>query len=314
MPLASIIIPCYNGSRYLPQLTASLKPILAAYPGRYEIIFVDDGSQDNSAELMRELLPEAIIIRQPNRGLSAARNAGIAHAQGEFLQLLDADDTIEPNKLEIQAAAAQAESADVVYSDWRLLTVNGANISTETFAPAHAPNEMIEALLTDWYVPPVGYLFRRSTYLEIGGCDENIKVWEDFDLFLRLALAGKKHCYAPGILSNYYRFLEIKSLARRDPTAGARSREKIILKTVATLEKTSQLTQPRSKAAARSLFGVMRTAGINDPTWLRQIAAKIYELDPGFKPSGSGSYKILATLFGLVLAERIAQKLRSQKA
>jgi glycosyltransferase involved in cell wall biosynthesis len=309
-PLVSIVVPCYNGERYLPGLAQSLAPVVADGRGDCEVIFVDDGSTDRSAELARKYLSGARFVRQQNRGLSAARNAGVAEARGEYLQLLDVDDTIEPEKLEVQAAAADKAGADVVYSDWRLLTLDNGAVRSEVFAPAQAPCEMVEALFIGWYVPPVGYLFRRSTYVALGGCDESIKVWEDFDLFLRLAMAGTRHVYAPGVLSNYYRYLDVRSLARRDPQGSALSRERVLLKTLETLARANALTPPRRKAAARALFGVLRTAGIGDPSWLRAIAAKIRELDPAFKPHGPAPYRAAASTLGIVKAERLAVQLR----
>ncbi len=312
--LVSIIIPCYNGARYIPGLAKSLVPVMAAGRGEYEVIFVDDGSTDGSVELARQHLSGARFVQQPNRGLSAARNAGAAVAQGEYLQLLDVDDTIEPDKLDIQAAAASAQNADVVYSDWRLLTVNGGNaVRTEVFAPAQAPCDMVEALLGGWWVPPVCYLFRRSAYLDLGGCDETIKVWEDFDLFLRFVLAGRQHVYVPGTLCNYFRYLDVKSLARRDLGAGALAREGILRRTVAVLGDRGELTIARRKAAAKSLFRVLRTAGISDPEWLQNMDRFIYELDPGFRPTGPAPYRALARMLGIVIAERLAIALRRRQ-
>ena len=311
LPSVSIIVPCYNGARYIPGLAHSLRPVLASDPQRVELIFIDDGSGDDSSGLMRTLLPEAVMVRQANRGLSAARNAGVALARGEFLQLLDVDDTVEVEKLARQVAAAGAAGADVVYSDWRLLTVDGGEVRTEVFAPAQAPSEMVEALLAGWYVPPVGYLFRRSAYQALGGCDETLKVWEDFDLFLRCAMAGLRHAYVPGVLSTYYRYLDVHSLARRDPVGGALSRERILLKTLAALDQANELTSARRKAAARALFAVLRTAGIGDGAWLRRIAARINALDPDFQPFGTTPYRALARAFGIVRAERLAIGLRA---
>jgi glycosyltransferase involved in cell wall biosynthesis len=316
MPIrVSIIIPCFNGARYIPGLAHSLQPVLATGHGEYEFIFVDDGSTDQSAELARKYLPTARLIQQQNRGLSAARNAGVQVAQGKYLQLLDVDDTIEPEKLEVQTAAAESAIADVVYSDWRLLTVDNSKlVRTEVFAPAEAPCEMVEALLSGWYVPPVGYLFRRSSYVELGGCDETIKVWEDFDLFLRFAVAGKSHVYEPGILSNYYRYLDVQSLARRDPRGSAIYRGGILNKTVTDLQLQGGLTTPRSNAAARALFGVLRTAGIPDDKWLRATTAKILELDPGFRPRGPMLYVAAANVLGIARAERLGIRVRKLKS
>jgi len=312
LPLVSIIVACFNGARYIPGLAESLIPVVAESRGGCEVIFVDDGSTDSSAELARQHLLGVRVIQQPNRGGSAARNAGVLMARGEYLQLLDVDDTIEPEKLEVQAGTASSVRADVVYSDWRLVTVDdGRVVRTEIFAPAEAPCEMIEALLDGWWAPPVSYLFRRSAYLELGGCDETIKVWWDPDLYLRLALAGRAHVYAPGVLSTYYRYLDVKSLARRDLQANARERELILRKTVAALNEKDMLTSRRRKAAAKACFGVLRTAGIADPTWLEDMTRFIFELDPAFRPTGPAPYRALACALGLATAERLAVAIRA---
>ena len=146
----------------------------------------------------------------------------------------------------------------------------------------------------------------------MGGSDESITVWEDFDLFLRFALAGRRHAYAPGIFCDYYRYLDVTSLARRDPAANGRNRARILLKALESLERSGGLTMPRRKAAARAFFGVLRTSCISDPEWLRQIAARIRQLDPAFQPVGSLFYRAAARLLGLVNAERLAMFLRGK--
>lgn len=311
-PLTSIIVPCHNSARYVPGLAAALRPVLAAQPERFEAIIVDDGSSDNTGQIALSLIPSASVVRLDDRGLAAARNAGAAVAKGEFLQFLDPDDTIEPGKLELQASCASVASADVVYSDWRMVIVRGEVVKREVHAPAQAPCEMIEALLGGWWVPTHCYLFRRTAYAEIGGSDETITVWEDFDLFLRFALAGRRHVYAPGIFCDYYRYLDVTSLARRDPAANGRNRARILLKALESLERSGGLTMPRRKAAARAFFRVLRTSCISDPEWLGQIAAKIRQLDPAFQPLGNPGYRVAARLLGLVNAELLALSLRGK--
>ncbi|HUM36995.1 MAG TPA: glycosyltransferase [Anaerolineae bacterium] len=311
-PLTSIIIPCHNSARYVPGLAAALRPVLAAQPERFEAIIVDDGSSDNTGQLALSLIPSAKVVRLDDRGLAAARNAGAAVAKGEFLQFLDPDDAIEPGKLELQASCASVARADVVYSDWRMVVVRGEMIKREVYAPAQAPCEMVEALLGGWWVPTHCYLFRRSAYAEIGGSDETITVWEDFDLFLRFALAGRRHVYTPGIFCDYYRYLDVTSLARRDPAANGRNRARILFKALETLEHSGGLTLSRRKAAARAFFAVLRTSGISDPQWLGQISAKIRQLDPAFQPVGNPGYRVAARLLGLINAERLAMFFRGK--
>src|SRR5436305_1029668 len=88
-PMISVIIPVYNGERYLGE---AIESVLAQSYHWLEIILVDDGSTDGSATVAKQFSPAVQVVRQPNLGAGAARNRGIALAQGEFLAFLDADD------------------------------------------------------------------------------------------------------------------------------------------------------------------------------------------------------------------------------
>lgn len=166
--------------------------------------------------------------------------------------------------------------------------------------------EMVKALLLGWWAPPVAYLIRREAYLDVGGCDESIRVWEDFDLYLRLAMAGKRHVYVPGLLANYHRYLRTKSLSRRNPKENLVYREKIIQNTVETLKATQQLTSNRCKAAAQALHGIARAAFEYDTQWFDRLIRSAYNLDQEFKPRGTLPYRIFSRLLGLSTTERIA--------
>ena len=96
-PLVSVIIPVYNGQAYL---RPTLKSVFAQDYRPLEVIAVDDGSIDRSAEIIRSF-PEVVYLYQDNRGHAAARNAGISAANGEFLAFLDADDLWPPDKLNL---------------------------------------------------------------------------------------------------------------------------------------------------------------------------------------------------------------------
>src|SRR6266513_1317656 len=100
--VVSIIVPCFNYARYLKECMESL--VKQSYQ-RWECIIVDDGSTDSTPEVCARLSrweSRVTFLRHNNRGLSAARNAGIRQARGEFVQLLDADDLLEPDKLKVQ--------------------------------------------------------------------------------------------------------------------------------------------------------------------------------------------------------------------
>src|SRR5258708_19685267 len=101
-PPVSVIIPCYNGRRFLSQ---AIDSVLVQTIVPAEIIVVDDGSTDDSAEVAESYGPPVRVIRQANQGESAARNVGIAAARGDYLLFLDAADLLESQSLEILADA-----------------------------------------------------------------------------------------------------------------------------------------------------------------------------------------------------------------
>lgn len=114
IPKVSVILPCYNGEKYLRQC---LDSILNQTLGDLELICVDDGSTDRTPEILREYErkdPRVRILVQSNGGAGAARNNGLDHAKGEFLSFLDADDFFEPQMLEEAVKAAESNRADYV--------------------------------------------------------------------------------------------------------------------------------------------------------------------------------------------------------
>lgn len=115
-PKVSIIIPCYNQAKYLPKSVASLQAQTLA---DWECIIVDDGSTDNTAEIANNLAlkdTRVQLIQKINGGSASARNLGLKHAQGEYIQFLDADDTITPDKLEKQVTIMEQKGQDISYT------------------------------------------------------------------------------------------------------------------------------------------------------------------------------------------------------
>ena len=198
-PAVSVVVPCYNGGRFLDALMRSL----ARQTFRdFEIVIVDDGSRD--PETLRKLatLGEAArVIHQANAGPSAARNAGVRAARGGILFMLDCDDTIEPDFLAETVALLVASPPDVgmVFSDIRL-TGAESGVSTRYF-------NRFDLLFTNTLSS--GLIMRRRAFEAAGGYDEAMRDgYEDWDFSLRLARAGfrgvrlEKPLYVYQIASN----------------------------------------------------------------------------------------------------------------
>jgi glycosyltransferase involved in cell wall biosynthesis len=116
-PAVSVIVPVRDGTRYLRQ---TLESVLAQRDMSFELIVVDDGSEDGSAELAREVAPEATVVSQPAQGETVARNRGIELAVGPYLSFIDADDLWPPQKLALQMQVLEASpEVDLVFGNQR---------------------------------------------------------------------------------------------------------------------------------------------------------------------------------------------------
>lgn len=194
MAAVSVVIPCYNGAKYV---VAAVRSALAQGHDDLEVIVVDDGSSDGSAELVTRNVPQAIVLRQPNRGVAAARNLGIARASGHWIAFLDADDIWLPGKLAAQLDALQTHpEARLVYGAWQVWPsadaepdpsfvdelLSGAADSGRWTGPS---GWIYSALLLDCEVWTSTVLVQASLLDEIGVFDRGLRVGEDYDLWLR---------------------------------------------------------------------------------------------------------------------------------
>lgn len=180
-PTVSIVIPCFNGGRDLPETLASLERQTCQ---DFETIIVDDGSTDVETLTLLKTLPSGIqVLRQENRGLPAARNAGFGQARGAFLLPLDCDDQLEPAFLEKGLAALEANpQAGFVFAQMRL-TGELAGITSKAYNP------FVQLFLNQL---PYCLLMRRRVWEEAGGYDESMRRgYEDWEFNIRLSKAGR---------------------------------------------------------------------------------------------------------------------------
>lgn len=188
MSTVSVIIPAYNQGNYLG---ACVKSVLDQTYRDFEIIIVDDGSTDNTCEVATQFSnPRVRYIYQDNRGLSGARNTGIRNATGTYITYLDSDDLFLPQKLEILIEKLESEpDLGFVAGQAVLIDENGQKIGDIFDAPP--PSDPVDLLLGNpLHVGSV--LLRREWQERAGFFDETLRSYEDWDLWLRLALAGCK--------------------------------------------------------------------------------------------------------------------------
>lgn len=192
MPRISVVIPCYNAERYLQ---GAIDSILSQTCQDLEILVVDDGSTDGTQQMVSGVRDGRLrYLHQQNRGPAAARNRGIAAAQGEYIAPLDADDLALPRRLEKQLAILEAEpDLAVVGSGYEWIDDEGHHLSWASHSWQKYPelNEFRNWLFDCPFVPSAT-MFRRAAWVDVGGFDEELIGPEDWNFWMRLALHGHR--------------------------------------------------------------------------------------------------------------------------
>ncbi|MEN8130475.1 MAG: glycosyltransferase [Pseudomonadota bacterium] len=195
-PLVSAVIPCFNQAHFLSEAIDSL---LAQSYSNIEIIVVDDGSTDNTADVV-SCYANVQLLRQRNSGLAAARNSGIRASQGDYLIFLDADDLLLPNAVEKGFVCLQKHPDSAFASGrYRLLTPDGS--AREPHIDTPMDKDPYTALLRGNHIAMHATVMYRRQVLEVtGGYNASLPVCEDYDLYLRIArqyqIARHKHVIA----------------------------------------------------------------------------------------------------------------------
>lgn len=204
-PAVSVIVPCHNYGHFLAEALESVR--VQTRPD-WECIVVDDGSTDDTRAVSDRFIsrdPRFRYLHQPNQGLSAARNAGLDVCTGSYVQLLDADDMLEPGKLKAQVAyLEQHPETDIVYGDVRYfsdahalplandLSKNGRQAMARVSGTGPA---VLYALARGNIMVANAPLLRATMIDDVGRFNQDLWGHEDWDYWIRCALAGKRFQY-----------------------------------------------------------------------------------------------------------------------
>lgn len=221
-PKISIITPTFNRSDFIAQ---AIQSVLDQDYGNFEHLIVDDGSTDNTKEVIEPFLADQRLryFYQENQGQSAARNLALAHASGDFICFLDSDNSWLPEKLGNQLEEFRRHpEVDVIYGDCITIDENGNEISRDNMR-RHS-GFIVLNLLKDNCVSMNTAMTRRRCFDEMGGMSEKRRVADDYDLWLRFS-AKYRFLYLPEYFA-YYRVM--KDQISTDKTARFNSNEAII--------------------------------------------------------------------------------------
>lgn len=182
MPLVSVIIPTYNRADVLGR---AVRSVLCQTFKDLELIVVDDGSTDSTCEVLGAFDRKVRTVSQPNRGVSAARNAGIAKARGELLAFLDSDDEWMPEKLARQTVLYPNDDAYFICHTDEIWLRNGKEVPQKSIHRKQG-GWFFERALERCLISPSSVMISRRLLDQTGSFDEDLCAAEDYDLWLRI--------------------------------------------------------------------------------------------------------------------------------
>lgn len=217
--LTSVVIPCYNAEKWIFDTLESIFSLNKNIP--LEVILVDDGSTDESVDIVKSNFSDVNIIEIINQGPSIARNIGTANASGDFIQYLDADDLLSKGKIEKQVKLLEKTGADIAYGNWqKFKRSNDGKYVKSQIVKRQLKDPEIDLFTTFW-CPPAVYLFRKEIVEKVGEWNIALPIIQDARFVLDCALHGAEFVYCDDIMA-YYRVHISDSVSKRDSVAFVR--------------------------------------------------------------------------------------------
>jgi glycosyltransferase involved in cell wall biosynthesis len=299
-PVVSILIPCFNAG---PWIAECIRSALAQTYSPKEILVVDDGSTDDSVDVIRSFGDQVRLETGPNRGGNVARNRLLELSGGEWLEFLDADDWLMPTKIarQMELVAGQPE-LDVIYSPTRRVYSD----SGREEVPAVEDDDLYANYVRWANFSTTSLLLRKSAVADVGGWKNDQPVCQEHELILRLILAGKRFALMPVALG-INRMQYANSVSRRSPIRVIRQRTELTDRLEAHLVERGLLDDNRRRTLAGVRFATARSAYPHDPGFARELAAKAKNTGSIWGCSGLNRlYRFAFWAFGIDAAERIA--------
>ena len=298
-PLVSVVVPCYNVEDCVE---ATVVSALEQTHAPLEVICVDDGSSDGTVDILQRLQAadgRVRIIEGDHAGAPAARNKGLATALGEYVQFLDSDDLLLPEKVGHQVALAQAAAADLVAGAFVRLSDSGSR------SPRGVGEDAWTALVWSQMGVTSADLWRRSAVLAAGGWKEGQHSSQEYELMFRMLCNGARVAFDHTALTEKIHRDGSISAAHDAPVRESYLR--LCIDVLEHLETVDALTRPRRQRILDSILLKVRTLYPYD----REAALRYYRcaIPWTFLPSPGSenalSFVLLSKVVGLDLAERL---------
>jgi glycosyltransferase involved in cell wall biosynthesis len=240
-PQVSIIIPTYNRGWIIKE---AIDSVLAQDYTEFELIVVDDGSTDHTSGVLDSYGKDIKVLSQKNKGVSAARNRGIAEASGKFIAFLDSDDLWLSQKLSVQIEFFNQNPDALICQTEEVWIRNGLRITPKK--RHKKPSGMIfKPSLERCLVSPSAVMIQRSLFDRVGEFDETLPACEDYDLWLRISCRFPIHLIDTPLI--------IKRGGHDDQLSSRAGLDKFRIKAIEKIIKSGLLSDDRHRAAVKTL-------------------------------------------------------------
>lgn len=305
----TVAIPSYNAERWIAQ---AIQSALDQRNVETEVIVVDDGSKDRSAELAAGFGNRISLVAGENRGANHARNTALEMAGGEWIQFLDADDYLEPAKIAQQLQEASGGTdGDLLYAPvWIETWKDGAALSREQSQTSPAAD--LDVQWIRWQIPQTGgALWRTAALRQLGGWKPGQPCCQEHELYLRARKAGLRFRYTPSP-GAVYRIWSEDTLCRKDPVKVTQVRTALMDEMWRWLEENGRATEEHRREIGQACFEMART-------WARfdLAGAAAYHRERktrGFihlaGPAAPARYRLVYRFAGFAVAEKLAARTR----
>ena len=303
----SVVVPCYNVAFYIEE---GLRSVIAQSAPPLEIICVDDGSSDETVEIVKRLQIEfpgkiQMLINDGNRGATYTRNRGLAVARGEYIQFFDADDILINTKLEYQTGLIESAVTrpDIIVGSCKKLFIDG----TEKLL-VYEPGEPWAKLMNAMLGVTTSNLFKKSRLLEINGWSESLKSSQEYDLMFRM-LQKNAIVLIDNKIVNINRERPFGSITKSNPAEKWKRFIALRTRIFYYLKENNQLTPEIKQTFINRVFDALRVLYLYDKNEAITLH-KQYIINEG-KPissssSSSSKYMIIYNLFGFRIAQRLS--------
>ena len=305
-PLISIIIPAYNAA---PWIAETIKSALAQTWPQIEILVVDDGSTDATASIVRQFTVDRLrVISQPNAGASAARNTGLRAAAGDYIQFLDADDLLAPEKIARQISLlADAPPGAIASGPWGSFCNNSSDARFHR-EPVWGNLSPLDWLVSSWcgggMFPPLVWLTPREVIKAAGPWNEALSLDDDGEYFCRVLFHSSGIHFAPDAHSYYRTHDGLRISTSRGDRAASSSFRSMELKEHHALAREDSPRMRRALALNWQRFVWEQLA--DAPSLAAQAHVRMQALDPGLPPpDGPRMYRLASQVLGWRRARRL---------